>query len=132
MNPLIKNLKEAREKATDGPWFDSRTTKSIQVTHESPAFGRGSFNLFKYPTRTTESLVSHDEWEGNAAFVVHAANTTMDVIAYVEKLEKALKWYASKDDCWFGHCDELSQDLTDLCNDKGDVAREAIQKIEAL
>lgn len=72
--------------ATPGPWYDSRPTKSIRVTHESPAFNRGSFNIAKYPTRTNESLLSHEEWEGNATFIAAARTDVLRLIKEVKRL----------------------------------------------
>ncbi len=55
----------------------------------------------------------------------------------IERLEKslarareALEFYASKSDCWFAHCDDMSDDLTALNEDKGATARECLKEIE--
>ena len=75
MNPLIKNLKEAREKATQGEWS---VRQLGPLNHQSLEFkGLSASHLMQ-------------TYENNGPFIALAANTTMDVIAYVDKLEKAL------------------------------------------
>jgi hypothetical protein len=82
---LIKHKKGVLMKHTPGPWFDSRSTKSIRITKDSPVFNRGTnFIIAKYPTRTNESLLSHEEWEANAKLIA-AAPEMLEVLIECSK-----------------------------------------------
>lgn len=67
---LLDELEKNAKAATPGPWFDSRTTKSIQITSKSPVFfERKAFNIVTYPTRTDLSQITHQEWVANATHI---------------------------------------------------------------
>lgn len=84
----LEEIKKRCEEATEGPWFDDRTTKAIKVSAESSAFSRGKFNIATYPTRTNQSLVSHQEWEGNAKFIAHSRQDIPWLVVEVERLQR--------------------------------------------
>lgn len=90
MTPTQKRLAEIRErvdKATPGPWYDSRTNKSIQVTKDSPAFKRGNFSICRYPTRTNDSLLTHDEWGANAEMLAASRTDIPFLLGEIDRLK---------------------------------------------
>ncbi len=70
-------------KHTPGPWFASFYKRAIVVSGESPAHSRGNFNIAKFPMRTNESLVSHDEWTANANLLA-AAPEMIEILTHIK------------------------------------------------
>lgn len=87
----IKAARELCDKATKGPWYDSRYIKAIQVSGTSPAYGRGSFHICRYPTRTDKSLLSHEEWEANAKLIAESRTLVPKLLDTVERQAEAIE-----------------------------------------
>lgn len=83
---LIKRAREVADKATPGPWYDDRYSKGIRVTSKSIAHSRGYFYIARYPTRTNESLVSHEEWDANSRFIAQSRTLVPELCYALENL----------------------------------------------
>jgi hypothetical protein len=83
----IEQGKKLDEAGTPAPWFDDRTKKAIKPTHESLAFTRGDFDIFRYPTRTNKSLLSHEEWDANAELVCFLRNHASELLQMAREME---------------------------------------------
>jgi len=81
----IDEIKALLKIITPGPWYNDLCTKSIRPAFESSAFSRGHFVIARYPTRTQQSLLSHEEWEANADFLSKAPQIVQFLLNELEK-----------------------------------------------
>jgi FPC/CPF motif-containing protein YcgG len=81
----IDQIKSLLKTITPHPWYNDFSTKSIRPAFESSAFSRGNFVIARYPTRTQQSLLSHEEWEANAEFLSKAPQIVQFLLNELEK-----------------------------------------------
>jgi len=69
--------------------------------------------------------------EGERRGQDHEQWRLVPLIELAAKAIEALEFYASKNDCWFGYCEELSDDLKALNNDAGERATKTLAEIRS-
>lgn len=70
------------DEASPGPWFHCQANRAIvNYDYRSKV---GDFNICKFPMRTDDYPISHEEWEGNARLIAEARTAMPRLILALE------------------------------------------------
>lgn len=108
---------ERAEKATEGPWHDNKCGRNIRNYAHEKKLGK-KFHIARYPHRTTDYPISHEEHAANAEFI---ANARGDVPELARRLTRAIELI-----------DSLSEDFHPDEDDKFDSVQYIITELEKI
>jgi len=125
----LETIKERANKATEGPWkiFEDSEVKGgcqIGTAWDHPQ-AKGPFGIVNLATSVTGGEIKNCVYiQGdNARFIAHARQDVPALIAEVERLREALKFYADESN----HTEPRGKNIFgDIFYDKGKKARQVL------
>lgn len=95
----ISEIEKRLDAATPGPWYNFKSDRVIKAEkaltpkHQVPK----EWNICKYPMRTNDYPISHDEYEANAALIANAPSDLRYLLSIAKAamgLRDALETYS--------------------------------------